>query len=68
MILFNDSEWKYNFVILMILIIVVCGLYTLFKILKQKKKEENISKSPKKNKWLEPIIRLREFRHIDLMN
>lgn len=46
MILFNDSEWKYNFAILMIGIVVICGIYTLIKVLKQKKKEEkNINNS-----------------------
>jgi len=51
MILFNDSEWKYNFIILMILIIVASGLYTLIKILLQKKKAEKnkVNKTTKKN-------------------
>lgn len=41
MILFNDTEWKYNFLILMIAIIVICGIYTLIKILMQKKIRKN---------------------------
>lgn len=40
MILFNDTEWKYNFLILMIAIIVICGIYTLIKILMQNKKNK----------------------------
>lgn len=41
MIIFNDSEWEYNFVILMTAIIVACGIYTLIKALIQKKKNKN---------------------------
>lgn len=51
MILFNDSEWKYNFIILMTAIIIVCGIYTLIKVLRQKKVQQNVSSSKnKKNK------------------
>lgn len=47
MILFNDSSWKYNFLILMIGIIVICGIYTLVKALLQKKKGNNDKNQPK---------------------
>lgn len=43
--MFDDSSWKYSFVILMSAIIVVCGVYTFAKYLAQKRrqkaKEEN---------------------------
>ena len=37
---FDDSSWKYSFVILMSLIFIGCGIYTMLKIYLQQKKEE----------------------------
>lgn len=42
MILFDDSSWKYTFIILMTVIFVGCGIYTTLKILKEKKKENEL--------------------------
>lgn len=42
MILFDDSSWEYNFVLLMTLIIVICGIYTFVKVyLQQRKNKKN---------------------------
>ena len=41
MMLFNDSEWKYNFIILMTAIIILCGIYTFIKAYMSKRKKNN---------------------------
>ena len=42
MILFDDSSWKYTFIILMTVIFIGCGIYTTLKIFKEKKKENEL--------------------------
>ena len=49
MILFNDSEWKYNFLILMTVIIIVCGIYTITKVLLQNKKQNKLESNKNKD-------------------
>ena len=38
MILFDDSSWEYNFILLMSAIIIVCGIYTFIKVYLHNKK------------------------------
>ena len=49
MMLFNDTGWKYNFIILMIAIIIVCGIYTITKVLLQNKKQNKLESNKKKD-------------------
>ena len=54
---FNDSSWKYNFVILMTIIFVGCGIFTFVKIYLQRKKEEKeIITSDAKDEYTQAVL------------
>ena len=54
---FDDSGWKYNFVIFMIVIFVLCGIYVTIKIIRQNKKNQAPIKTNDQNdKYAQAVL------------
>lgn len=56
MILFDDSEWEYTFIILMTVIFIGCGIYTFLKYYLSKKKEERMNEQINSSNQKQDVI------------
>ena len=53
----SDNEWKYSFPILMIVILVLCGVYVTFKVIRQNKQKQNpIDVTKKDDKFTQAVL------------